>query len=360
MTAQAVAEAGGDERVGSGLPLPTSLYLDVARFSAAMVVCIGHLGTQRMTGGWLWQANAYVHVALIAFFVLSGFVIAHVTAGRESEAAGYAASRLARLYSVVLPALLLTFLADRLGEAVAPGLYPLASGGNGGSPGYLLGGLFLHQTWTIDLFPGSNMPYWSLGPEAVFYLAFGLAWFMRSPWPAVAVMALAGPTIAALFPLWLLGAAVYRIRARLPEAVAWLLFAASLAALAADPEIRRLTHGITPPLVRRSSLLADYAAAAAFALNLVAVSCLSQRLGWLGRHARPIRWCGSLTFALYLFHYPLAACLASLFPPGQGSALRYGVVLGGTLLVTATLGRWCEAQKEPLRRAILTLPGLRR
>jgi len=345
---------GGAGTGPPGLALPVSLYLDAARFLAAAVVFIGHIGTQRMTAGWLWQANAYAHVALIGFFVLSGFVIAHVVATREQRPADYAASRLARLYSVVLPGILLTLLADRISAMPAP------SGQHDDAFSYLSSLFFLHQTWGLNRFPGSNMPYWSLGPEAMFYLAFGLSWFSRSIWPGLAAIALAGPAIAFLFPLWLLGVLVYRARARLPETAAWLLFAGSILALAADPEIRRLTQGLTLPLLRRPHPIADYAGALACALNLFAVRSLAHRMEGLKRLAGPIRWFGSLTFALYLFHYPLAACLASFFPAGEGSVLRYAVVCGGTFLIVATLGRWCEGRKEGLRRAILALPGFRR
>lgn len=341
------------------LQQPFSLYLDTARFLAAGVVFIGHLGTQRMTAGWLWQASGYVHVALMAFFVLSGYVVAHVVDTREHRAGAYAASRLARLYSVVLPALLLTLLADAIGAAASPERYPARSGQHDDGLSYLAGALFLHQSWDWNVFPGSNMPYWSLGPEAMFYLAFGLSWFSRSIWPGLIAIALAGPTIAFLFPLWLLGVAVYHLRPRLPEGAAWLLFAATLAALLADPALRRLTQDLTIPLVRRPQPIADYLGGIAFALHLLAAASLAHRLRWLVAHARLIRWCGSLTFALYLFHYPVAYALASLFPSGEGSVLRYLVVCGGTFLVVATLGRWCEACKGGLRRSILTLPGFR-
>jgi peptidoglycan/LPS O-acetylase OafA/YrhL len=43
--------------------------------------------------------------AVIVFFVLSGFVIAFVTDGRDRTLAGYALNRLSRLWSVALPAL---------------------------------------------------------------------------------------------------------------------------------------------------------------------------------------------------------------------------------------------------------------
>ena len=79
-----------------------SLYLDLTRFAAALVVVLGH--------SWLVLLPAYpLHwpgpAAVIVFFVLSGFVIAYVTDGRDRTLADYALNRLSRLWSVALPAL---------------------------------------------------------------------------------------------------------------------------------------------------------------------------------------------------------------------------------------------------------------
>ena len=67
-----------------------SIYLDVVRLSAAMVVFLGHVSGGRMTGGFLWQLNPYMSQAVTVFFVLSGFVIAFVAEEREHTAQAYA------------------------------------------------------------------------------------------------------------------------------------------------------------------------------------------------------------------------------------------------------------------------------
>ena len=54
---------------------------------------------------------------MIVFFVLSGYVIAHVLATRERTLFEYFASRFSKLYSVVVPALILTASTNYL-EAV--------------------------------------------------------------------------------------------------------------------------------------------------------------------------------------------------------------------------------------------------
>ena len=55
-----------------------SLYMDVIRFFAAMVVFLSHSSSQSLTGGLFWQFKDYAQTAVIVFFVLSGYVIAFI------------------------------------------------------------------------------------------------------------------------------------------------------------------------------------------------------------------------------------------------------------------------------------------
>ena len=94
----------------------TSLYLDCVRFFVALTVFLEHTRehTRNFRGFWMshlfWDRHLGSHsqIAVIVLFVLSGYVIAHVLATRERTLSEYVSSRLGRLYSVVLPALLLS------------------------------------------------------------------------------------------------------------------------------------------------------------------------------------------------------------------------------------------------------------
>jgi len=100
-----------------------SLYLDALRFGAAFTV-LSRTGQARATAaGLFWQLMGYGRTSVIVFFVLSGFVIAWVTETRERSFEDYAFSRIARLYSVIVPAFLLTAVLDRLATAIDPQLY---------------------------------------------------------------------------------------------------------------------------------------------------------------------------------------------------------------------------------------------
>ena len=94
--------------VSSGMRPETSVFLDLVRFCAALVVAFDHLADY--TNGLLWQFGSFGAAAVDVFFVLSGYVIAYAVANRERDFSRYAVSRFARLYSVVLPALIIGFV----------------------------------------------------------------------------------------------------------------------------------------------------------------------------------------------------------------------------------------------------------
>ena len=86
---------------------------------------IVHANYDRFTGGLpvVWRISHLGNDAVMVFFVLSGFVIAYVANSKEKTIESYFISRFARLYSVVLPALILTIIFDYFGSRIAYELY---------------------------------------------------------------------------------------------------------------------------------------------------------------------------------------------------------------------------------------------
>lgn len=158
-----------------------SLYLDALRFGAAFTVFVSHYSVKRLSGSIFWQMQPNGRTAVLVFFVPSGFVIACVAETRERTVEEYALSRLARLYSVILPAFILTAVLDNIAMAIDPQLYEpgyLAQMGHGpvdGLLGYALSAVFLSQSWTLKMSPGSNLPFWSLNREVWYYVLFRLS-----------------------------------------------------------------------------------------------------------------------------------------------------------------------------------------
>jgi peptidoglycan/LPS O-acetylase OafA/YrhL len=305
-----------------------SLYLDVCRFLAAVMVFVSHAANRQISGGFLWQIGGFGEDAVAVFFVLSGFVIGYVTDVRETDARSYAVNRLARLYSVALPALVLTFLLDAAGTALRPEFYSPAyiAYGAGDQPWRAAAGLlFLNEIWNTHTVMGSNGPYWSMGFEVCYYIAFGLAVFGPARWriPAcLLALVIAGPKIASLFPLWLGGVALFHFmkRASLPAAMGWLLFLGAPVLFLAVHALFAGSQGhMFAPFAftaeRMQSVLYFTALGALFAAHIAgfgAVSASFARI--LNRHARVIRAVAGTTFALYLFHMPVMLFVAAASP----------------------------------------------
>ncbi len=344
----------------------TSLYLDLLRFLAAFTVFIGHVSGSRFTGGLFWQVSPFMAEAVTLFFVLSGFVIACATDRGETTATSYAVARAARILSVALPALVMTFALDALGRAVRPDLYSAAWGyvPTGQVWQFLAGLLFVNQIWFIDLPPGSDLPYWSLGFEVWYYVLFGIALFAAPRWRALAMaatLAAVGPRIAAMFPLWLLGWATWRLARRWTpgRAVGALLSGGSLALWLAyelwAPAHGRL-QGLVPAWLNRPELAQDYLIGTLYAAHLLGVRAISPLLGrLLVPAARPIRWAAGATFTLYLFHLPLAQCLAALLPWPPASWAARSSILGGTLALVFLIASVTERRKDIWRRGLTLL-----
>ena len=340
------------------MPLGVSLYLDVARFIAAMIVFLGHAGGRAFTGGLLWPLGSYLQEAVIIFFVISGFVIAHVMHGREKTVREYLGARSARLYSVVLPALVITAVCDAIGLYLNASFYYNGSWGypsDGTLVRYTLTALLLNEFWVFggDMEPGINVPFWSLSFEAAYYLMAAIAVFADG-WRRIALLAvlalMAGPSIIALAPVWLLGAWLYITVPKLTDRpiIGVVLAIVGFGLLVISPKIRALE--ITLPLITRKSLLADYFDALAFAIHLLGAILIGP---WMKKCLDPgrsaIRWAASLTFALYLFHRPLIQLFAVLNVGDPSSPEQRLWLLGATFVAVATVGRWCERRKNVLR-----------
>jgi len=106
------------------------LHLDLARGVAAFLVMIGHLRSYlfiapgeldniSLADKLFYFVTGFGREAVIIFFVLSGFFITKSIVGMVSRDEwswhNYLINRLARLWTVLIPALLLTLMWDQLG-----------------------------------------------------------------------------------------------------------------------------------------------------------------------------------------------------------------------------------------------------
>ncbi len=342
-----------------------SLYLDVLRLTAALVVLFSHIGHGHLVGGVLWPFTRWGGEAVMAFFVLSGMVIAHVVDTRKSNMAEFMVARIARLFSVILPAMVLTFVLDTVGQSANPSSYAavgqLRPEGSE-SLNYLLSFLMLNQSWGLNRHFGSNGAYWSIPFEFWYYMLFGALCLMRgwACWAALAGAALlAGPRILALLPVWLLGVAAYRVMTS-GRRIAWPLL--GCAVTLADAGSLLVLDMRRPGWLAASGLQPDsWAWQGLFGLCIAAhLVCAAQVRGvpdWVqgltaSRLAACLRFAAGVSFSLYLFHLPVLNFLHAFRDEFAGSALYPALLIVAPLLLAGTVGYWCELQKVPLRRLL--------
>ena len=334
-----------------------SAYFDVLRLGAAATVAMGHLSFRALTGGVGWPAAAWMNNAVVLFFVLSGYFIAMATE-REATAGDYAVARLSRLWSVALPMLLLTAALDAVGRPLAPNIYESIGAGPSPMPAWqaLVHGLFLGEVWWARVPAGSDLPYWSLGFEAPYYVLFGLYRFVngRIRWVILAAVAVAyGPQILAMWPVWLAGVAAYRahvwlsprdgLRVALGSAVAGLGLAVA--------EHHTVLFPLVPWLPRRLDVLQDWSLAPLIAVHLAGITAAGRLLPSIPHPvAMAVRWLAGATFTLYLAHLPVATFWAATGAP-------VWLVIAGTGACVLLLAEVTERRKLAWRRAIRGVAG---
>jgi peptidoglycan/LPS O-acetylase OafA/YrhL len=338
-----------------------SLYLDAIRFGAAFMVFLSHYSTGRISGGLFWYLADLGRTAVLVFFVLSGFVIAWVTEMREETLEDYGLSRAARLYSVIIPAFIMTAALDHFGKLIDTRLYAPEWGHSTAHPvlGYALSAVFLGESWALEALPGLNVPFWSLNYEAWYYVLFAAATFLRGR-PRILALGIAGlvagPKILLLLPVWLLGVAAWRWRADLPRPLGMPLAVVSLTALIAleasgGPQL--FSHPSSRWLPPNYSAH-DYLVGVLVAVLIVGLANAALPMPGF-KFERIVRWLAGTSFGLYLLHYPLLNFFGTIVPGSPEKAghriLVFAFALGGAL----ALARFTEHRKAALKRGLRSI-----
>ena len=348
-----------------------SLYLDLVRLVAAVLVVLTHLVQHGILGSP--ASMTLGREAVIVFFVLSGYVIAHTTRHGAPSLRQYVVARSARLYSVALPLVLAAFVLAQLVSAL-PGT-TVESGYQLHKPWlYLpLHLLFGGQLWTLSETPPWLVPYWSLGYEAWYYVLFGVAWYARGAWRAlllVLVLLVMGPKLLLLLPVWLAGAALQSILSRTRHVadarlarLGWFASLAGLAAFklcAADVALRALGTSQWPfaqlPLASADRYLADYVVCLLVCLNFVCAH--HAPLLSLDAVARPVRALARYTFTLYLVHALVLGLWTQFYRHTPGSVSDTLLLLACICIATYACGQLTEHRRAWLRDGFERLYGL--
>ncbi len=360
------------------LPAAFSLYLDLLRITAAISVLLHHLWPLMAPGHPLpWPG----HEAVVLFFVLSGFVISHVSQRPSEDLRNYAVHRSARILSVALPALLLGWLLAPVAlPPPIPDGEPLPGDAWAWAGATALNAVFLAQSWGLSVAPPFNPPYWSLNYEVWYYFLFGAWTFAPGRWRyglLVLFALMAGPQILLLMPIWLMGVAIQRWRPRLTQAQARNLFLLSLVAALAWIwwDLSRALRGAAAAqwpkvwwsLRGANQFPGDFVLGLLIAAHFVAAAQLDDLQSILRPAQGLIRSLAAYTLSTYVFHMPLAALIwlaSDLHPPLAFSfALFAGIVALGSLTEKQLpRARWLvdglfTAAGWPLRRRLTAATG---
>jgi peptidoglycan/LPS O-acetylase OafA/YrhL len=360
----------------------TASILELTRWVAALLVVIYHArvslfpewGTiapeeRTLLLGLFYQASDLGHQAVMWFFVSSGFlvggnVVAEIRKG-QFDFRRYLLNRGARLYVVLVPALMFGLLLDH----VRVRTFGIGGGGFETEVSYavstiIANGFFLQTLLTPTA--GTNLPLWSLAYEAWYYALFPLmlapSW-ARGKALILALLAVAGMLtflslfnigILTSFSVWLLGVAVRVVRFRVLRSQV-LTWGAAVGAAVAYPELISVIGGAPARLL----------VAVTFALALLASRGARRAAPLMG--ARFHRKAAATSFSLYAVHQPVLYFAAAfwsgrgegalnLAPNAAGTFVFFGGLVTLLLVVGWAFSTLFESRTEVVRTAVLRLP----
>jgi peptidoglycan/LPS O-acetylase OafA/YrhL len=377
--AEALVRFGDDGRL-TYLP-----GLDGIRGIAVMAVVLFH-------GNWSWMAGGYLGVSL--FFTLSGFLITSLLIA-EHQARGHIVLRnfWGRRFRRLLPAAWLTIGAVVaavwwVGDAAqASRIRPDAWSALGEVANWRF---LLAGTSYADLFrvPPPLLHFWSLAIEEQFYLIFPLVVAgalaagrhrRRGRLRFLTVLLCAGAALSFAAPA-LFGLGTDRTYYGTDTRAGELLVGALLAIVLARPEVRNtlarrywprtiaavvgtvalvacvvawVTVEQTSPILRSGGLAVHAGLAALLILAAALPAGPVSRLASL----RPLRWLGQVSYAVYLFHWPLLVFLTAQ-RTHLGHLPRFVLIVALSLLL-AEVSRWVVERPIRERRGVGGVAALR-
>jgi peptidoglycan/LPS O-acetylase OafA/YrhL len=325
---------------------------------------------------WFFMSFELGHQLVLGFFVMSGYlvggaVLANIAKGKDFLRE-YFIHRFARIYIVIVPALVLTFVADTIGRHLpVPVFYdvPLFRGHFGTD--IFVANIFNLQEIT-SIFYGTNSPLWSLACEFWYYICFPLLVLplarnysaaLRYGGFAIGLtiflyFAFASPWFRFGFVIWVIGA-LASVPNRPLLASRWLALGLYFAVLV---PIRLLVRG---PLLSAHPWLqdvADIAGSVALANLMLTVRHSSER-GWDLLRPHFHRTLADFSFSLYSIHMPLLilwrAAADSVMGPEWAKQLAtpahwglLGVVVSSVVVTAYGFSRVTEARTGAVRRQL--------
>lgn len=340
-----------------------SIYLDLVRFLAAVLVVISHMAKENV---FPHEIIKYIpdfgREAVIIFFVLSGFVIAYTKNKKHTSIQDYSIARFTRIYSVAIPVIFITVALDMIGIALNPELY---TGLYQYDKLYIyipFHLLFLGEIWTISEQPFTVQPYWSLGYEVWYYVFFVFFSFFVGVKRIILcslLLLFLGYKLLLLLPIWLSGVYLFRFINvyKLNQLTALFLFFGTIIlvilfeALNIDKFLLNLSIESWPfpqlPLGSARHYFADYAMCILVLTNFYAAWHL--KMDKIKEFKKFIVAPAQYTFTLYLLHAPVMIFLLRNLELDKFSVTTTILISSGIAISSILLGELTEKRKHHLK-----------
>ncbi|GAB3465620.1 hypothetical protein GCM10027321_30910 [Massilia terrae] len=301
-----------------------SLLIALLRGMAALQVAAAHLRAEVFPSlraiehpplyyQGLAFATGFAHQAVVVFFLVSGWLVGGSLLNKLGEPrafAAYAIDRVTRLWTVLVPTMLIMLIVASTTGGIAQ------SQAHSADPYSMLGfagNLFGLQTIFVENF-GGNYALWSLANETWYYVAFPL---LLLGLPGSGRMSQAGGVIglvvlASLLPwaiilyfsLWLLGAAFARIRIDCGTGTR-LVLVFLCAVLSVYYRIFGSNDDLLP-----ASFMQDLICSLPFLLLLSSLQIkIAPEARLLHKLGRVAKFFSEFSFTLYVFHVPVIGLL---------------------------------------------------
>jgi peptidoglycan/LPS O-acetylase OafA/YrhL len=331
------------------MTLNLSAFLDLSRWLSAFLVVIGHVRhlvlvdlknveERSIYVDLIYFVSGLGHEAVVVFFVISGYLVGGKALDkwieRWPDLRDYAIARFSRIYTVLIPALLvgltidavglywfnsselytnsMQYQTDSLGREIASSMDASTFLGNL---------LFLQGILTGSL--GSNGPLWSLSYEWWYYCIFALIGVSATSSSRFRLFYLLGAiALTYLLPeklvvwglIWLLGVGAY----------AWTKsgfhcpnFALGVAMLALAVVVSRTSHSVNT-IASPESISRDFALGLSYVVALVGAS----RSSFVVRFKRLHGWLANFSYTTYIFHFPFMIFSVSVLYQVAGLQFR--------------------------------------
>jgi len=340
-----VANNRGTPVEHKGISNTLGVFLDFSRFGAALVVLLIH-ARDMWFPGLHHKSNMpgdISHLAVVVFFVLSGFVIAFSVTINNRGAYSYAEARFSRIFSVLFPALIISGLIESY-------LYfydkPLHGEFNRGYSilRYFLSLFFCNELWFSSLAPPVNSPLWSLSFECWYYILFGVVLFLRRyRYLTITIISLIiGPKILALFPVWLMGFYAFKFKKNIKESW-WITVCLITILIVVFRFLPPLPTGIGYyPFFMASQFLTDWLLG--LIVSLIFLFFPNRNLKSISeKTVKKIRMVADLTFAVYLLHYPCLVLFKSWY--FQPTSLNFVLSILFSSIISMGIGVFLERNR---------------